>query len=70
MIVHIGLAQGTGYKTILGIGDGLLALLVHHLGNPNEVKKIPTYSGLREQWIYNSGAYLFFVDDLLADYRL
>ena len=34
MIVHIGLAQGTGYKTILGIGDGLLALLVHHLGNP------------------------------------
>ena len=40
------------------------------LGNPNEVKKIPTYSGLREQWIYNSGAYLFFVDDLLADYRL
>lgn len=36
------------------------------LGNPNEVKKIPTYSGLREQWIYNSGAYLFFVDDLLA----
>ena len=40
------------------------------LGNPNEVKKIPTYSGLRERWIYNSGAYLFFVDDLLADYRL
>ena len=34
MIVHIGLAQGTGYKTILGIGDGLPALLVHHLGNP------------------------------------
>ena len=34
MIVHIGLAQGTGYETILGIGDGLLALLVHHLGNP------------------------------------
>ncbi len=40
------------------------------LGNPHEVKKIPTYSGLREQWIYNSGAYLFFVDGLLSDYRL
>ena len=40
------------------------------LGNPNEVKKIPTYSGLREQWIYNSGAYLFFVDGLLTEYRL
>lgn len=40
------------------------------LGNPNEVKKIPTYSGLKEQWIYNSGAYLFFVDGLLTDYRL
>ena len=40
------------------------------LGNPNEVKKIPTYSGLREQWIYNSGAYLYFVDGLLSEYRL
>ncbi len=40
------------------------------LGNPQEVKKIPTYSGLKEQWIYNSGAYLFFVDGLLSDYRL
>ena len=40
------------------------------LGNPDEVKKIPTYSGLREQWIYNSGAYLFFVDGLLTEYRL
>ena len=40
------------------------------LGNPNEVKKIPTYSGLKEQWIYNSGAYLFFVDGLLTEYRL
>ncbi len=34
MIVHIGLAQGTGYETILGISDSLFALLVHHLGNP------------------------------------
>ena len=40
------------------------------LGNPDEVKKIPTYSGLREQWIYNSGAYLFFIDGLLSEYRL
>ncbi len=40
------------------------------LGNPQEVKKIPTYSGLKEQWIYNSGAYLFFIDGLLSDYRL
>ena len=40
------------------------------LGLPAEVRKIPTYSGLKEQWYYNSGTYLFFADGLLVDFRL
>ncbi len=39
------------------------------IGTPSEVKKIPTYSGLKEQWLYNSGAYLFFSDGLLEEFR-
>lgn len=39
------------------------------LGRPNEVKRIPTYGGLKEQWFYNTGAYLFFEDGLLTDFR-
>ena len=39
------------------------------IGLPSEVKKIPTYSGLKEQWIYNTGAYLFFSDGILEDFR-
>lgn len=38
-------------------------------GRPNEVKRIPTYSGLKEQWFYNTGAYLFFEDGLLTEFR-
>ena len=39
------------------------------IGTPSEVKKIPTYSGLKEQWLYNSGAYLFFSDGVLEEFR-
>ena len=39
------------------------------LGMPAEVKKIPTYSGLKEQWLYNSGVYLFFSDGILEEFR-
>ena len=39
------------------------------LGLPSEVKKVPTYSGLKEQWLYNTGAYLFFSDGLLEEFR-
>ena len=39
------------------------------LGRPNEVKRIPTYEGLKEQWFYNTGAYLFFEDGLLTSFR-
>lgn len=40
------------------------------VGNPDNVKQMPGYSGLREQWLYNTGAYLVFQDGLLVDYRL
>lgn len=40
------------------------------LGRPNDVKRIPTYGGLKEQWFYNTGSYLFFEDGLLTDFRL
>ena len=40
------------------------------LGRPNEVKRIPTYEGLKEQWFYNTGSYLFFEDGILTHFRL
>lgn len=40
------------------------------LGRPNDVKRVPTYGGLKEQWFYNTGSYLFFEDGLLTDFRL
>lgn len=39
------------------------------IGLPAEIKKIPTYSGLKEQWLYNSGVYLFFSDGRLEEFR-
>lgn len=39
------------------------------IGMPAESKKIPTYSGLKEQWLYNTGAYLFFSDGILEEFR-
>ncbi len=39
------------------------------LGRPLRVREIPTYSGLNEEWIYNSGAYLYFEDGILSRYR-
>ena len=39
------------------------------IGLPSEVNKIPTYNGLKEQWLYNSGAYLFFSDGILEEFR-
>ncbi len=40
------------------------------LGVPSEIRRIPTYSGLKEQWSYGTGTYLFFSDGVLVDYRL
>lgn len=40
------------------------------LGRPNDVRRIPTYGGLKEQWFYNTGSYLFFEDGILTDFRL
>lgn len=39
------------------------------IGIPAEVKKVATYNGLKEQWLYNSGAYLFFSDGILEEFR-
>ena len=39
------------------------------IGLPAEVSKIPTYNGLKEQWLYNNGAYLFFSDGVLEEFR-
>ena len=39
------------------------------IGIPAETRKIATYSGLKEQWLYNSGAYLFFSDGILEEFR-
>ena len=39
------------------------------LGRPQRVREIPTYSGLNEEWYYNTGAYLFFEDGKLVRFR-
>lgn len=39
------------------------------IGMPAETKKIGTYSGLKEQWLYNTGTYLFFSDGVLEEFR-
>ena len=39
------------------------------IGLPAEVNKIATYNGIKEQWLYNSGAYLFFSDGVLEEFR-
>ncbi len=39
-------------------------------GIPEDVKRIPTYNGLKEQWIYGLNEYLYFEDGLLADFRI
>lgn len=39
------------------------------IGLPAEVKKVGTYNGMKEQWLFNTGAYLFFSDGLLEEFR-
>ncbi|MDO5571641.1 MAG: hypothetical protein Q4F97_09310 [Bacteroidales bacterium] len=39
------------------------------IGKPNEIKRIPTYSGLKEQWNYNNGTMVFFEDGLVTKFR-
>jgi hypothetical protein len=39
------------------------------LGAPKTVDTRPGYSGVRELWVYENGAYLVFEDGLLRDYR-
>lgn len=39
------------------------------IGKPTEINRIPTYSGLKEQWFYNSGMMLFFEDGKVSKFR-
>ena len=39
------------------------------LGSPQNAREIPTYSGLKEEWFYRTGAYLYFEDGKLSRYR-
>ena len=39
------------------------------LGNPSEIKRIPTYNGLRLIWYYNSGKMIYFEDGLVKEIR-
>lgn len=39
-------------------------------GMPQSVRKQPTYNGLQEIWLYDSGATLIFFDGFLENYRL
>lgn len=40
------------------------------LGAPATLRRIPTYGGMREQWQYSDGVYLYFDDGFLTRYRL
>lgn len=39
------------------------------LGLPKEIDSRPGYSGVRELWVYENGAYLIFEDGLLREFR-
>ena len=39
------------------------------LGNPRNINERPDQAGMREYWYYDGGAYLFFVDGLLSQFR-
>lgn len=39
------------------------------MGAPKRITQLPNQSGLREYWYYDGGAYLFFVDGLLNQFR-
>lgn len=39
------------------------------LGMPKEIDRRPGYSGVRELWVYENGAYLIFEDGLLREFR-
>lgn len=39
------------------------------LGTPVRISENPDQSGLREYWYYDGGAYLFFIDGLLSQFR-
>jgi hypothetical protein len=39
------------------------------LGNPRQINERPDQAGMREYWYYDGGAYLFFVDGLLSQFR-
>ncbi len=38
-------------------------------GMPEDIQRVPTYAGLKEQWIYNLNEYLYFENGLLVDFR-
>ena len=39
------------------------------LGAPTTLRRIPTYGGMRENWQYSDGVYLYFDDGYLTQYR-
>ena len=39
------------------------------MGSPKRINEIPEQGGMREYWYYDGGAYLFFVDGLLRQFR-
>ena len=39
------------------------------LGSPKSINERPDQAGMREYWYYDGGAYLFFVDGLLSQFR-
>lgn len=38
-------------------------------GSPAEIERFPYYDGLREQWMYRAGSFLYFENGLLVQYR-
>lgn len=40
------------------------------LGRPDEILRIPTYSGMAERWLYTDGVYLIFEDGYLSKFRM
>lgn len=53
-------------KLVDGMTQGEVRLSI---GKPSEINRIPTYSGLREQWFYQSGTMINFQDGKIVSFR-
>lgn len=62
-IMNTPLSQRT---TTVQIGMSRMGAMLSNWGNPEKINKTTTASGVREQWVYGEGRYLYFENGVLT----